>query len=94
MKNVLVTALTERKINAEKIRNIFLGLNDGLVEILGAVSGFFGAFGEDHGAGGGLHDRRGRSAFNGCRYLPGSEQREGGQEHRDRQKIFSEKPRK
>ena len=28
------------------VRNIFLGLNDGLVEILGAVSGFFGAFGE------------------------------------------------
>ena len=44
--DVLVTALTNRKINAEKIRNIFLGLNDGLVEILGAVSGFFGAFGE------------------------------------------------
>lgn len=44
--DVLVTSLTERKINAEKIRNIFLGLNDGLVEILGAVSGFFGAFGE------------------------------------------------
>lgn len=43
--DMLVTALTERKINAEKIRNIFLGLNDGLVEILGAVSGFFGAFG-------------------------------------------------
>lgn len=41
----LVTALTQRKINPEKIRNIFLGLNDGLVEILGAVSGFFGAFG-------------------------------------------------
>jgi VIT1/CCC1 family predicted Fe2+/Mn2+ transporter len=44
--DLLVTALTERKINAEKIRNVFLGLNDGLVEILGAVSGFFGAFGE------------------------------------------------
>lgn len=44
--DVLVTQLTERKINAEKIRNIFLGLNDGLVEILGAVSGFFGAFGD------------------------------------------------
>ncbi len=44
--DVLVTKLTERKINPEKIRNIFLGLNDGLVEILGAVSGFFGAFGE------------------------------------------------
>lgn len=43
--DVLVTALTQRKINAERIRNIFLGLNDGLVEILGAVSGFFGAFG-------------------------------------------------
>ena len=43
--DALVTKLTERKINAEKIRNIFLGLNDGLVEILGAVSGFFGAFG-------------------------------------------------
>ncbi len=44
--DVLVTQLTERKINPEKIRNIFLGLNDGLVEILGAVSGFFGAFGD------------------------------------------------
>lgn len=43
--DVLVTQLTARKINAEKIRNMFLGLNDGLVEILGAVSGFFGAFG-------------------------------------------------
>jgi VIT1/CCC1 family predicted Fe2+/Mn2+ transporter len=44
--DVLVTRLTERKINPEKIRNIFLGMNDGLVEILGAVSGFFGAFGD------------------------------------------------
>ncbi|HEU4686164.1 MAG TPA: VIT1/CCC1 transporter family protein [Nitrospira sp.] len=43
--DALVTKLTQRKINAERIRNIFLGLNDGLVEILGAVSGFFGAFG-------------------------------------------------
>lgn len=41
----IVTELTERKINPERIRNIFLGLNDGLVEILGAVSGFYGAFG-------------------------------------------------
>ena len=39
-----MTKLTERKIDPEKIRNIFLGLNDGLMEILGAVSGFFGAF--------------------------------------------------
>ena len=44
--DVLVSQLTERKINPARIRNIFLGLNDGLVEILGAVSGFFGAFGD------------------------------------------------
>ncbi len=44
--DALVAKLTARKINPEKIRNIFLGLNDGLVEILGAVSGFFGAFGD------------------------------------------------
>lgn len=42
--DTVVTELTQRKINPEMIRNIFLGLNDGLVEILGAVSGFFGAF--------------------------------------------------
>lgn len=41
----VATELTERKINPERIRNLFLGLNDGLVEILGAVSGFFAAFG-------------------------------------------------
>jgi VIT1/CCC1 family predicted Fe2+/Mn2+ transporter len=44
--DLIVTQLSERKINPEKIRNIFLGLNDGLVEILGAVSGFFAAFGD------------------------------------------------
>ena len=38
--DTVVTKLTERKINPERIRNIFLGMNDGLVEILGAVSGF------------------------------------------------------
>ncbi len=37
---------SERRINPERVRNIFLGLNDGLVEILGAVSGFFAAFGD------------------------------------------------
>ena len=34
------------RLDPDRVRNIFLGLNDGLVEILGAVSGFFGAF--DH----------------------------------------------
>src|SRR5882724_8688690 len=33
----------ERRIHPERVRDIFLGLNDGLVESLGAVSGFFGA---------------------------------------------------
>jgi VIT1/CCC1 family predicted Fe2+/Mn2+ transporter len=44
--DVIVSQVAERKINPERVRNIFLGLNDGLVEILGAVSGFFGAFGD------------------------------------------------
>lgn len=42
----IVDRLVVRRINPEKIRNIFLGLNDGLVEILGAVAGFFAAFGD------------------------------------------------
>ena len=41
-----VAGAEARRINPERIRNIFLGLNDGLVEILGAVSGFFAAFGD------------------------------------------------
>jgi predicted membrane protein (TIGR00267 family) len=42
--DTIVSRLTERKINPVRVRNIFLGLNDGLVEILGAVNGFFAAF--------------------------------------------------
>jgi vacuolar iron transporter family protein len=42
--DAVVTGTGERRINPEKVRNVFLGLNDGLVEILGAVSGFFAAF--------------------------------------------------
>jgi VIT1/CCC1 family predicted Fe2+/Mn2+ transporter len=44
--DAMVVAGEERRISPERVRNIFLGLNDGLVEILGAVSGFFGAFGD------------------------------------------------
>jgi len=40
----VVSELAERRISPERIRDVFLGLNDGLVEILGAVSGFFAAF--------------------------------------------------
>ncbi|HUI29892.1 MAG TPA: VIT1/CCC1 transporter family protein [Candidatus Acidoferrales bacterium] len=39
----IVTSSIERRIHPERVRDIFLGLNDGLVEILGAVSGFFAA---------------------------------------------------
>ena len=44
--DAIVVGERERRISPERVRNIFLGLNDGLVEILGAVSGFFGAFGD------------------------------------------------
>ncbi len=44
--DAVVTGDDEHRINPERVRNIFLGLNDGLVEIVGAVSGFFGAFGD------------------------------------------------
>lgn len=44
--DAVVTGLAERRINPERIRNILFGSNDGLVEILGAVSGFFAAFGD------------------------------------------------
>jgi vacuolar iron transporter family protein len=43
--DMIVTGEAERRIKPETVRNVFLGLNDGLVEILGAVSGFFAAFG-------------------------------------------------
>ncbi|MBI2056092.1 MAG: VIT1/CCC1 transporter family protein [Candidatus Sungbacteria bacterium] len=40
----IVSALISRNISPERVRSLFLGFNDGLVEILGAVSGFFAAF--------------------------------------------------
>ena len=43
----VVTRLKERIINPDRVRNIFLGINDGMVEILGAVSGFFASFGHN-----------------------------------------------
>jgi VIT1/CCC1 family predicted Fe2+/Mn2+ transporter len=42
--DTVVMAEGARQISPQRVRDIFLGLNDGLVEILGAVSGFFGAF--------------------------------------------------
>jgi VIT1/CCC1 family predicted Fe2+/Mn2+ transporter len=43
--DAVVSGAARRRINPQRIRDIFLGMNDGLVEILGAVSGFFAAFG-------------------------------------------------
>lgn len=40
----VVSQAIERRVDPEAIRSLFLGFNDGLVEILGAVSGFFAAF--------------------------------------------------
>jgi len=40
----LITQVAGRSVRPEGIRNIFLGFNDGSVEILGAVSGFSTAF--------------------------------------------------
>lgn len=39
----IIAGFFGRAINPERIRNIFLGFNDGLVEILGALAGFFAA---------------------------------------------------
>jgi VIT1/CCC1 family predicted Fe2+/Mn2+ transporter len=43
--DMVVTGDSARRVNPDTVRNVFIGLNDGLVEILGAVSGFFAAFG-------------------------------------------------
>lgn len=45
--DLVVTRVKERIINPDRVRNIFLGVNDGMVEILGAVSGFFASFGQN-----------------------------------------------
>src|SRR5262245_25245448 len=37
--DAVVLGEADRRVNPETVRNVFLGLNDGLVEILGAVSG-------------------------------------------------------
>lgn len=42
--DAMVSRFIERRVSGERIRDVFLGLNDGLVEILGAVSGFFAVF--------------------------------------------------
>jgi len=82
--DVLVTELTKRKINPGRIRNVFLGLTDGLVEILGVVSGFFGAFANARLVL--LDDGCGRRAVAGRRFVLGVEQRKGSEDDRDGQK--------
>jgi vacuolar iron transporter family protein len=43
----VVSRLKKRMIDPDRVRNIFLGVNDGMVEILGAVSGFFASLGHN-----------------------------------------------
>ncbi len=40
----IVSMAATKRIHPERVRDIFLGLNDGLVEVIGAVSGFFAVF--------------------------------------------------
>jgi VIT1/CCC1 family predicted Fe2+/Mn2+ transporter len=40
----IVSQSITQQVRPERIRDVFLGLNDGLVEMVGAVSGFFAAF--------------------------------------------------
>lgn len=44
--DAIVLQAAQKRIDPEDVRSIFLGLNDGLVEILGAVSGFFASLGQ------------------------------------------------
>lgn len=44
--DAVVSASIARRVDPEAVRSVVLGFNDGLVEILGAVSGFFAAFGQ------------------------------------------------
>src|SRR3972149_5402446 len=41
---ILAAIEIKRQVHPERIRDVFLGLNDGLVEKLGTLSGFFAAF--------------------------------------------------
>ncbi|MFH1405474.1 MAG: VIT1/CCC1 transporter family protein [Patescibacteria group bacterium] len=41
---VLSSKAPDKQMDPRRIRDIFLGFNDGLVELVGAVSGFFAAF--------------------------------------------------
>lgn len=42
--DMVVSEAIKKRIHPERIRDIFLGFNDGMVEILGAVVGFLAAF--------------------------------------------------
>ena len=42
---LIISSEATLQIKPERVRDLFLGFNDGLVEVLGAVSGFFAVFG-------------------------------------------------
>jgi hypothetical protein len=82
--DAVVMGDAERRLNPERVRNIFLGLNDGLVEILGAVSGFLRRLRQfSRGAGRGRHGGRGGGVVHGSRRLGRDERRGGSPGDRD-----------
>lgn len=42
--DAIVSEFSARQVRPERVRNVLLGFNDGLVEMVGAVSGFFASF--------------------------------------------------
>lgn len=44
--DAIVSVGSDRRLDAESVRSLILGFNDGLVELVGATSGFFAALGE------------------------------------------------
>jgi VIT1/CCC1 family predicted Fe2+/Mn2+ transporter len=42
----IVSSAGARRIDPDRVRSVFFGFNDGLIEILGAVAGFFASLGE------------------------------------------------
>ncbi|MDE1965753.1 MAG: VIT1/CCC1 transporter family protein [Patescibacteria group bacterium] len=42
--NAIVSDGTSHRLHPERVRDLFLGFNDGLIEVIGAISGFFAVF--------------------------------------------------
>jgi VIT1/CCC1 family predicted Fe2+/Mn2+ transporter len=92
--DLVVTGSAERRVNPETVRNVFLGLNDGLVEILGAVSGFFAAFGSSQAvlAGGVTVAVAGALSMGAGAYVAASSEAEVRATEEERRSFLGEEP--